>query len=312
MINRTAKQKLSTLRNALLILLLAVSISGCIPTVRTALFDSNPEGVTISVDGNPIGTTPIQEDLVFSDEVFRYQITGTKEGYYNTSITLHEEDLLNNQGQVRLSLESVYKDAVINSNPPGANIRVGNDLIGRAPVEYKFNFSDRSRRYLIVASSPGYIDRVIRLDRNSPQFNSGIVEVTIESDPSWTSTAESEATNTWLRIQVNPRITHAEAWQKVIDSVTSVYDSLEQLDQSSGYLRSTAKIKEFESNEGPIFVRTQLIGSIASTNPLTYKIKIQSKTRKKSESDQTWVDFDRVFAEDSVLVEELLSRLGLK
>ena len=306
------RQQRTTIRNAFLIILLGVTTSGCFSTVHTAVFDSSPEGVTIRVNGNPIGTTPIQEDLVFSDEIFRYRITASKEGYYDQKMTLHEADLLNRQGRVLVSLESYYKDAVINSNPPGANIRVGNDPIGRAPVEYKFNFSDRGRRYLIVATSPGYLDNVIRLDRNSPQFNSGIVEVAMESDPSWTSTAESEATNTWLRIQVNAGITHAEAWQKVIDSVTSVYDSLEQLDQSSGYLRSTAKIKEFESNEGPIFVRTQLIGSIASTSPLTYKIKIQSKTRKKSESDQKWVDFDRVFSEDSVLVEELLSRLGLK
>ena len=98
------------------------------------------------------------------------------------------------------------------------------------------------------------------MTENSRQLSSGVIDVVLEEDPAWTTTNESEATNKWLRIPVDPGISHAIAWQKVIDSVTSVYDSLEQLDQTSGYLRSTPRVKEFEKGpEGPFFVRTQFI-----------------------------------------------------
>ena len=93
----------------------------------------------------------------------------------------------------------------------------------------------------------------------------------------------------------------------------TVYDSLEQLDQTSGYLRSAPRIREYAKGpDGPFFVRTQFVGSISTLDPLTYKIKIASKMRKKWDAEESWRDFGRVFSEDAQLVEELQSRLGLK
>ena len=291
---------------------MAVFLSSC-GWSRTASINSTPPDATVKVDGEIIGNTPIETSLYFPEEgQLNYRITGSKEGYHDATVVVNNASLANSS-QVLLELESQNKPAVILSNPSQATVKIGNQEVGRTPLEYTFNFENRNRRYFVAISKPGFLDSIVQLNEKSPQLRTGSIEVVLEDDPAWTSTSESEATNTWLRIQVDPRINYADAWQKVIDSVTSVYDSLEQLDQTSGYLRSTAKLKEFDKgNEGPFYVRTQFIGSISSAEPLTYKIKIISKTRLKSESDQNWKDFDRVFAEDAILVEELIGRLGLK
>ena len=266
----------------------------------------------MAVNGQLIGTTPTKHDFVFTKDVTHHRITGSKEGYHDATVVVSENNLKRGGG-VTLTLESQNKSATITSKPNQASVKIGDDEIGRTPVEYTFNFANKNRRYSLSFSKGGYFDSVVAVTENSRQLSSGVIDVVLEEDPAWTTTNESEATNKWLRIPVDPGISHAIAWQKVIDSVTSVYDSLEQLDQTSGYLRSTPRVKEFEKGpEGPFFVRTQFIGSISTANPLTYKIKLLSKRRLKSESDQSWRDFERVFSEDAQLVEELLGRLGLK
>ena len=293
----------------LLVALMAL-LSGCIST-QTGNIASNPDSVSVAVNGQTIGATPLEHDFIFTDEVTHYKITGSKEGYHDASIVVSKERL--QSGVVTLNLESYNKTAMIQSQPSLVNVKVGNVELGQTPIEYTFDFANRNRRYTLEFSKVGYFDKVVSISENSSQLTSGTITAKLEEDPAYTTTAESEATNKWLRIPIDPVINRADTWQKVIDSVTSLYDSLEQLDQASGYLRSTPRIKVFSKGpEGPFFVRTQFIGSISSADPLTYKIKVISKRRLKGESDENWKEFDRVFSEDALLVEELTNRLGLK
>ena len=284
---------------------------------KPALITSEPDEVIVKVDGRKIGQTPIEHAFNFSDRSSRYKVTGSKEGYHDSSVTITENGL-KRSAKVMLTLESQDKAALFYSEPNAASLsvgdrRLGDREVGRTPVEYTFSFANRSQRYMVTISKPGYFDHVLFVTENSDLFRSGEIDIVLEEDPAWTSTSESEATNRWLRIPVNLLINHASAWQKVIDSVTTVYNSLEQLDQTSGYLRSAPRIRQYDKGpEGPYFVRTQFIGSISSMDPLTYKIKLIAKTRLESDSDENWKDFGRVFAEDAQLVEELLNRLGLK
>ena len=97
-----------------------------------------------------------------------------------------------------------------------------------------------------------------------------------------------------------------------MDSVTTVYDSLEQLDPSSGYLRSAMRERRWDLGFrlGIYIIRTQLSGSIASLEPLIYKFKIKSEYRWSRSSN--WDPYNRVFKVDAERVEELTNRLGIK
>ena len=210
-------------------------------------------------------------------------------------------------------MEAHEKPALITSGPGQARVEIEGVEVGLTPVEVGFDFEDRSRRHVVKLSKPGYFDAAVAVSEQSEGLQSGVINVVLEENPAWRVTSESEATNRWLRIAIDPRIAYTSAWQRIIDSVTSVYDSLEQLDQQSGYLRSSPQIREFPKGpDGPFLVRTQFIGSISSQEPLTYKIKLVAQTRGKHESSESWAEFDRVFAQDTQLVEELQNRMGIK
>ncbi len=282
-----------------------------------ATITSEPSEVNVKIAGQEIGTTPVRHIFNFANRSSRYRITGSKEGYHDGAAEVTEEKL-KRSSQVKLTLESQNKSILISSVPVRASVRVGDKRlgdreVGRTPTEHTFNFADRDQRYMLTVSKPGFFDHVIFLTEHSHELDAGEIDIVLEEDPAWISTSESEATNRWLRIPVNPVIDHAGAWQRVIDSVTTVYTSLEQLDQVSGYIRSAPRFRQFDKGpDGPYYVRTQFVGSVSSTEPLTYKIKVISKTRLEAEPDENWRDFGRVFAEDAQLVEELLNRLGLK
>ena len=280
---------------------------------------SEPSGAIVKIGDEEIGRTPIKHTLNFADRSSRYAIAFSSEGYHDAAVVVTEKSLRQSGSKVELKLESQSIPLLIISEPSLATVTVGERKtgdrdVGRTPVEHSFDFADRRKRYKIVISKPGFFDQKFFVTENDLiNSESGEIEVVLEEDPAWTSTSESEATNRWLRIPINPVIDHAGAWQKVIDSVTTVYNSLEQLDQVSGYIRSAPRLRQYDKGpEGPYYVRTQFIGSISSMDPLTYKIKLIAKKRLEVESDENWKDFGRVFAEDAQLIEELLNRLGLK
>ena len=282
------------------------------PQNIAATITSDPSEASVLIGETEIGQTPVQHSFNFSNRNHRYVVTASKPGFFDGTTTV-SESRLKKSNSVALNLESHYKPVMISSEPRAANVRVDDKDVGRTPIEYAFNFAERERQYTVAISKPGFFDSDVSVSYGSEPVGEGKIDFTLEEDSAWLSTSESEATNRWLRIGVDPAIERDSAWQKLIDSVITVYDSLEQLDQTSGYLRSAPRIREYAKGpDGPFFVRTQFVGSISTLDPLTYKIKIASKMRKKWDAEESWRDFGRVFSEDAQLVEELQSRLGLK
>ena len=105
-------------------------------------------------------------------------------------------------------------------------------------------------------------------------------------------------------------ISKEECWQKIIDSATTAYDILEQMDPNSGYFRSALQERRWDlgGSLGVYYVRTQLIGSISSTDPLIFKFKIKAESRWGRSRD--WDPYERVFRKDAELIEELVNRLA--
>ena len=294
------------------ILALSAVIGACSTTKPIAIL-STPDNVSVHVNGQMIGTTPTKYEFRFPEKNTRYKVTASKLGYHDADLFISEANLAQFSGSIRISLESYRKLALIASEPTQAKVEIGDIEISVTPVEYAFDFEDRSRRYVVKVSKAGYFENAVTVFENSEEMQAGVITIALEDNPAWRATAESEATNKWLRIPVDPRIPYKGAWQRIIDSVTSVYDSLEQLDQLSGYVRSTPQLRTFPRGPaGPFVVRTQFIGSVSSMEPLTYKIKLIAQTRAKNDQDGAWEDFGRVFAEDAQLVEELQNRMGLK
>ena len=203
------------------------------------------------------------------------------------------------------------KRILITSDTDNVFIKVNEENVGITPVTYVCDF--KKEPYIhITAVKEGYHNYSIAIDKKSKYVKLKKLRMSLQVDEAWKVTSVSKATNEWIRIQTNPKLAQDEIWQKLIDSITSAYDNLEQLDPTSGYIRSVRKIRDFIGPKGIYFVSTQFICSISSKDPLTYKLKIVADTRLKTESKETWHPYNRVFKEDAQLIEELQSRLGLK
>jgi len=280
---------------------------------KTALITSDPAQALVEIEGIEIGLTPMEFGFDFEDRSRRHVVKLSKPGYFDVAVQVTGQSEELQSGVISLALEAHEKSALITSDPGQARVEIEGIKVGLTQLEFGFDFKDRSRRHVVKLSKPGYFDAAIPVTAQSEGLQSGVINVALDENPAWKVTSESEATNRWLRIAIDPRIPYLSAWQRIIDSVTSVYDSLEQLDQQSGYLRSSSQIREFPKGpDGPFLVRTQFIGSISSQEPLTYKIKLVAQTRGKHESSESWAEFDRVFAQDAQLVEELQNRMGIK
>lgn len=204
------------------------------------------------------------------------------------------------------------KPISILSKPGDASIRVNNAQIGTTPTSYPFDFS-KQPVYVVSASKPGYVDREMALNREHPMVKSGNVIIQLQEDEIYQMTVESEAANRWLRVQINPEMNKDQSWQRIVDSVTTVYDSIEQLDPTAGYIRTSPKVRMFNHpTKRNVIVRTYLVGAIASAEPLTYRFQVRSQTRPADAPDHMLVDYGRIFREDAQLIQELQLRLGLQ
>lgn len=195
----------------------------------------------------------------------------------------------------------------VTTDPGGAFISVDGTGVGTAPLKYKFDF-DKQQAYQVTASKPGFFDSGITLTSNGAGINDGVLALALKPDESYSETTTTEATNRWVRIQVGDSMKQDDVWQKLVDSVTGRYSSIEQMDNASGYLRSVPISRSFKNpTTGDFSIRTQFLGAISSRSPLVYKVKILAE---RSTADGRWVPFDRVFKGDSELLDELQTRLG--
>ena len=175
-------------------------------------------------------------------------------------------------------------------------------------MQYQFDFK-RTPSTVVVASKEGYITEEIVLTANNSVIRDNALPVVLKADPAYDATTTSEADNNWLRVQVEPSLAADVVWQKLVDSVTGRYPSLEMIDNASGYMRSVYVTKKFQDK----WIRTRFICSISSKTPLVYKMKIESEQIAPADAlREEWKPYDRVFKEDQQLVEEIQGRLGVK
>jgi hypothetical protein len=212
-------------------------------------------------------------------------------------------------------------DTAIVSKPGGATVAIDGANIGTTPVRYKFDFS-RTPTSVVTAAKEGYENYQLAVDSKSPALRNGALTLVLHEDEAYKVTTTSDAANNWLRVQVDPSLAPDLVWQKLVDSVTSRYSSLEMVDAASGYMRSVYIIKKFPHSEGYRWVRTRFICSISSKTPLVYKLKIESESfvakndagaaRITDPQQQDWELYPRIFKEDQQLIDEITGRLSVK
>lgn len=204
-----------------------------------------------------------------------------------------------------LSSACATRDVLLVAEPRGAWLQVDGTNIGRAPTRHVFDFSDKPA-FSVSGYAPGYFRADTTVTRES--LATSELRVVLVEDPSWRATTTTDATNAWLRVQVNPDLAPDRVWQKLVDAVTDRYAGVEQLDPLSGYLRSAPAVRRFRGPDGDFKIRTRFLSAIASKEPFVIKVKIECE---RSEREGDWQPHARPFKEDATLLEEIQSRVGL-
>ncbi|NQV01098.1 MAG: hypothetical protein HQ542_00495 [Bacteroidia bacterium] len=110
--------------------------------------------------------------------------------------------------------------------------------------------------------------------------------------------------------EVKTMKTELEAWKLLSQIVTNYMDVIEVTDRETGYLRTAWETEHFSRNT----IRTRVIIKLASTDPLSYKIKIVSEESGKPvtsvKDDEYFTEYNRVLKEYKDLISEMQSRLA--
>lgn len=136
--------------------------------------------------------------------------------------------------------------------------------------------------------------------------------ITLKKDESYDASSKTDNANVDFAVEINKKLTEEAAWKLGNQIVRNYIDDIVQSDVSSGYLMTAWKIQIFPKK----VIRTRVIMKLSNSNPLTYKIKIESQysddEKASPKDDEKFEDWDRVLKKYDKLTSEFQDRLSNK
>ncbi len=202
---------------------------------------------------------------------------------------------------------STVRNVSIDSKPQGCDIYVDGTNIGKTPLTHPFDFPNKTVRYRVSARMDGYVEDFVELSKIylDARNRGDTLTIEVKEDETWTGTVPSEMANNWVQVEVNPRLDQPQAWQRLVDTLTKYYPSLQTQDPTGGYISSEDKKQQFRKGIEVTEVKNQFFSTIASKKPLIFKFKVQAQVRDKGK----WLDLPRIFKQDGPLLDDLKTRL---
>jgi hypothetical protein len=131
--------------------------------------------------------------------------------------------------------------------------------------------------------------------------------VEMKKDDAFDATDATGLTN--IDIEVKTNKPEAEAWRLLSQIITSYFDVIEVTDKETGYLRTSWVLQSFKRNT----IRTRIIVKLGSSDPLTYKIKLNSEQSEQAQTnvknDELFKEYDRVLRKYKEIINEIQTRL---
>lgn len=120
---------------------------------------SSPSGARVSVDGESVGTTPVEQLI---EEPVSVKVT--KEGYLPKTVTLDGSDT---RALITLEKEKIEKESTptitISTTPAGASVSIDGQAAGTAPVKQVVK-----KPVTVVVSMEGYLSQTNTYDGSEP------------------------------------------------------------------------------------------------------------------------------------------------
>jgi hypothetical protein len=134
----------------------------------------------------------------------------------------------------------------------------------------------------------------------------------MKPDDSVEASIQTDQANIDFEIVVNPDLSPVEAWKLTTQIVTDYFDAIEVSDKETSYLRTAWSVQSFEQNT----VRTRLIIKLARSNPLTFKVKLNSEFSGNNatsvKADEQFREWDRILRKYGNVINDFATRLSKK
>jgi hypothetical protein len=130
----------------------------------------------------------------------------------------------------------------------------------------------------------------------------------MQRDDAYDASVQTDIANIDIELKVN-NMDKDRAWKLINQIVLTYIDVIEMTDKETGYLRTAWELKTFKQNT----VRTRIIVKEASTDPLTFKVKLVSEASGlpmvSVKSDELFKEWDRVLRSYEGVIDEFQARV---
>ena len=198
----------------------------------------------------------------------------------------------------------------ISASEPDAQILVNGEKVGIGSYTLKLN---KKECYNVRAIKPGFLKYETTLcGRKAGPEAPKVFFFDMKKDDSEIASIQTDQANVDFEIIVNQDLSTDEAWKLVYLIVTDYFDAIEVSDKDTSYLRTAWSVQSFMQNT----IRTRLIIKLANSDPLTFKVKLNSEysgtARTSVKADELFRPWDRVLRKYENVIGDFNTRLQKK
>lgn len=198
----------------------------------------------------------------------------------------------------------------ISASEPDASIIVNGQRVGQG--NFKLNL-DKKECYKIKAEKPGFLryEATVCGKKAGPEAPKSLY-FEMKKDDAEEASIKTDQANIDFEIEVNKDLDITEAWKLTTQIVTDYFDAIEVSDKETSYLRTAWSVQSFQQNT----IRTRLIIKLAKSNPLTFKVKLNSEASGSNstsvKADEQFRDWDRILRKYRNVISDFSTRLSKK
>ncbi|WP_159689281.1 PEGA domain-containing protein [Flavobacterium sp. 9R] len=198
----------------------------------------------------------------------------------------------------------------ISASEPDANIIVNGANVGTGSYTLSLEKKDC---YKIKVEKAGFLkyESTVCGKKAGPEPPSSLY-FEMKKDDAEEASVKTDQANVDFQIEVNPDLNITEAWKLTTQIVTDHFDAIEVSDKETSYLRTAWSVQSFQQNT----IRTRLIIKLSKSDPLTFKVKLNSEYSGLSgtsvKADEQFKDWDRILRKYKNVISDFSNRLMKK
>lgn len=206
---------------------------------------------------------------------------------------------------------AIFSQSVnISTSEPDAQITVNGQQVSSGSFKLKL---DKNECYKVKALKSGFLkyEADVCGKKAGPEAPKSL-HFEMKIDDAEEASIKTDQANIDFEIIVDKDLSVDEAWKRTSQIVTDYFDAIEVSDKETSYLRTAWSVQSFAQNT----IRTRLIIKLAKSEPLTFKVKLNSEYSGSSttsvKADEQFRDWDRILRKYRNVINDFSSRMQKK